>query len=111
MQVDGKANIYVADLTGQISVMKSLRISGDPILGCQPYTHLNPSKINLGRRGNPASYPNRDVEGSLFPDGWVNVSSGTHWVPPKPPKTEFVSFNLSSPVLTDKTLFQHYQVC
>eukprot|EP00730_Choanoeca_flexa_P009176 TRINITY_DN12600_c1_g2_i8.p1 TRINITY_DN12600_c1_g2~~TRINITY_DN12600_c1_g2_i8.p1 ORF type:complete len:851 (+),score=193.92 TRINITY_DN12600_c1_g2_i8:2-2554(+) len=89
-KVDDNNNIYVADLSNQgITRIEGLRVSG--------------------RRGNPASYPNRDPETTLFPDGWV-ANKNTKWRAPATPKTEPVYFQLPEPYLKDKTLFQNYAV-
>ena len=63
----------------------------------------------LGRRGNPASYPDRDPETTLFPDGWV-ANKDTKWRAPATPQTTPVYFQLQEPKLDDKTLFQNYAV-
>jgi hypothetical protein len=69
-----------------------------------------PRSILLGRRGNPAAYPDRDPETTLFPDGWV-ANNETKFRRPATPKTTPVYFQLQEPKLEDKTLFQNYAVC
>ena len=55
-----------------------------------------------------ASFPNRDPELSIFPDGWVTEK--TLWTPPKPPAKNESFVTLESPMLHDKTMFQNYMV-
>lgn len=55
-----------------------------------------------------ASFPNRDPELSIFPDGWVTEK--TLWTPPKPPARNESFVTLESPMLHDKTMFQQYMV-
>jgi hypothetical protein len=82
-------NIYVADLKGQmVTDFTGLRVGG--------------------QRGQRASYPNRNPERSIYPDGWVH--GATTWKKPVPPKSNVTFVTLAEPNLTDKTMFQNYMV-
>ena len=68
MQAPGNpsATIFVADLSAEgLEDVPGLRVNG--------------------RRAVRASFPNRDPELSIFPDGWI--SDTTMWSAPIPPKT------------------------
>eukprot|EP01045_Picozoa_sp_COSAG04_P027475 COSAG04_NODE_4033_length_2352_cov_2.589880_1_plen_415_part_00 len=81
------ADIFVADMSQQsIRSIPGLRVDG--------------------KRGVRASYPNRDPELSIFPDGWV--TDKTMWTPPIPPVKNESFVTLASPMLHDKTMFQQY---
>jgi hypothetical protein len=85
----GATNIYVADLSSQkVKSVPGLRVDG--------------------ARGVRASFPNRNPELSIFPDGWV--TDATMWTPPKPPTRNETFVTLASPMLHDKTMFQNYMV-
>ena len=85
-----KGNVYSANLAGQVNELRALRVGG--------------------KRGNPASYPDRDVELTIFPDGWVPMTANATWSAPKTPKTKPVYVYVENPHLTDKTLYTNYAV-
>ena len=91
-KVDGGANIYMADLSAQAGAL----------------TRGIPGLRVDGHRGIRASYPNRDPELTIFPDGWIH--DRTHWAKPIPPKTNETFVTVDKPMLHDKTMFQNYMV-
>ncbi|KAJ9469345.1 hypothetical protein DIPPA_01785 [Diplonema papillatum] len=67
-------------------------------------------RVNQTQRGFKATFPNRNPELSIFPDGWVPSSTPVTWAPPKAPKTKPVFVDVKDPHLTDKTMFTNYVV-
>ena len=83
--------VYYTDLSSQnVAEIRALRV-GD-------------------KRGFRASFPNRNPETAIFPEGWVRKNNGDVWHKPKTPKTAPVFVEVDSPKLTDKTLFTTYTV-
>ncbi|KAJ9469344.1 hypothetical protein DIPPA_01757 [Diplonema papillatum] len=65
-------------------------------------------RVNTTQRGFKATFPNRNAELTLFPDGWIPTSTKVTWTPPKAPKTQPVYVEVENPHLTDKTMFTNY---
>lgn len=83
-------------------VIYSADLSGQGLVGGMPGLRVD------GKRGFRASFPDRNPELSIFPDGWV--TDGGDYSPPIPPAKNETYVTLSSPMLHDKTMFQQYMV-
>eukprot|EP01043_Picozoa_sp_COSAG02_P043684 COSAG02_NODE_3829_length_6176_cov_26.434096_5_plen_512_part_00 len=84
------SDIWVADLSKQ-------------------HLHSIPGLRINGARGVRASFPNRNPERSIFPDGWI-ADNSARWTPPVPPARNETHVTVASPSLHDKTMFQNFMV-
>ena len=73
------------------------------------HIHSVPGLRVDGARAVRASFPNRNPERSIFPDGWI-ADKSARWIPPIPPSRNETHVTVRSLSLHDKTMFKNYMV-